>query len=286
MMNAVEWIRRAQSEGWALGQFNISGLTVLQGIVEAANEAQSPVLVGVSMGSLRHIGLPYLAGLVQGAKRAAHVPLFFHLDHGDSFETVVQVIEAGFESVMIDASRMSLDDNVRLVRRVVEYGHARGVGVEAQIGETWDEETGDLAETHTDPAQVASYVAATDVDYLAISFGNTPGRQGGQANVDLDLIRACASASSVPIVLHGGTSIPDAAMRAAIGFGAAKVNIDTAIRQAVTGAFQAAYAPAGGSAAHTTDPRRASRATREAVRTTVLEKMRLFGSPGKAPSLD
>lgn len=282
-MNAAEWIRRAQAEGWALGQFNISGLTVLQGIVEAANEARSPVLVGVSMGSLRHIGLPYLAGLVQGAKRAAQAPLFFHLDHGDSYETVVHVIEAGFESVMIDASRMTLDDNVHLVRRVVEYGRARGVGVEAQIGETWDEETGDLVETHTDPAQVASYVAATGIDYLAISFGNTPGRQSGRADVDLDLIRACASASSAPIVLHGGTSIADAAMRAAIGFGAAKVNIDTAIRQAVTGAFQAAYAPRGGSEADTTDPRRAARAVREAVRKTVLGKMELFGSPGRLP---
>lgn len=277
MTTVTEWIRRAQSEGWALGQFNISGLTVLQGIVDAANEARSPVLIGVSMGSLRHIGLPYLAGLVQGAKRAATVPLFFHLDHGDSFETVAQVIEAGFESVMIDASRMPVEENMRLVRRVVDYAHARGVGVEAQIGETWDEETGDLVETHTDPAQVAPYIAATGVDYLAISFGNTPGRTSGQAQVDLDLIGSCTAASPAPIVLHGGTSIPEEAMRRAIQYGAAKVNIDTAIRQAVTAALQAAYSAPEPAA----DPRRSSRAVRAAVRAVVLARMQLFNSANR-----
>ena len=157
------------------------------------------------------------------------------------------------------------------------------MSVEAQIGETWDEETGDLVETRTDPAQIASYVASTGVDYLAVSFGNTPGRQSGQADVDLELIHACTLASRVPIVLHGGTSIPDAAMRAAIQFGAAKVNIDTAIRQVVTEALRAAYAPAAGAEAHATDPRRAARAVREAVRRTVLEKMHLFGSAGRFP---
>jgi fructose-bisphosphate aldolase, class II len=273
-MTVVEWFQRAQREKWALGQFNISSLEVLQGIVDAANEAQAPLLVGVSMGSLRHIGLPYLAGLVQGAKAAASVPIFFHLDHGDSFETVQKAISAGFESVMIDASRMTYDNNVHVVRQVVEYARAHGVGVEAQIGETWDEETGDLIETHTEPAQVRPYAEATGVDTLAISFGNTPGRQEGQADVDLDLIAACAQASPVPIVLHGGTSVPDDAMRRAIASGAAKVNIDTAIRQAVTQTLQAAYA--GADVEH--DPRRVFRDVRAAVRQVVLDKMRLFGS--------
>lgn len=273
-MTVVAWFKRAQREGWALGQFNISSLEVLQGIVDAANEAQAPLLVGVSMGSLRHIGLPYLAGLVQGAKAAASVPIFFHLDHGDSFETVQAVIAAGFESVMIDASRMSYDDNVRVVRQVVEYAHARGVGVEAQIGETWDEETGDLIETHTDPAQVRPYAEATGVDTLAISFGNTPGRQQGQADVDLALIAACAQASPIPIVLHGGTSIPDEAMCRAIASGAAKVNIDTAIRKAVTQRLEAAYTAS--EIEH--DPRRVFRQVRAAVRQAVLGKMQVFGS--------
>jgi len=174
MESAVEWIQRARREGWALGQFNISSLEVLQGIVDAANEAHSPVLVGVSMGSLRHVGWPYLAGLVQGAKAAATVPLFFHLDHGDSYETVTKVIAAGFESVMIDASRLRYAENVDLVQQVVAYGHGHGVGVEAQIGETWDEETGDTVESRTDPDEVAAYVAATGEGVHHLNAGASP----------------------------------------------------------------------------------------------------------------
>jgi ketose-bisphosphate aldolase len=275
----IEWIRRAHGEQWALGQFNISNLEVLQGIVQAANQERSPVLVGVSMGSLGYIGLPYLAGMVQAAKAAAQVPLFFHLDHGADFAAVKACIEAGFDSVMLDASRVSTAQNVQLVREVVAFARPRGVGVEAQIGETWDEETGDRVETRTEPAEVAQFVAETGIDYVAISFGNTPGREEGQAEIDLELVRQCGQASPVPIVLHGGSSIPDAGMRAAIAGGAAKVNIDTALRQAVTHTLQAQY---GGPHAPQSDPRKAMAPVREAVREVVAAKMRLFGSANRA----
>ncbi len=278
-MNIVPWIQQAHREGWALGQFNISNLEVLQAIVDAANALQSPVIVGVSMGSLRHIGLPYLAGLIQGARQAAQVPLFFHLDHGADFAAVSACIEIGFDSVMLDASRNPYAENVRLVREVADYAHARDVGVEAQVGETWDEETGDTVESRTDPAQVSDFVAATGIDYLAISFGNTPGRLDGRADVDLDLVKSCAAASSVPIVLHGGTSIPDQAVREAIRAGAAKVNIDTAIRQAVTAVLQEQY---GGDVVPS-DPRRAFARTRAATQEAVMDKMNIFGSAHQAP---
>jgi ketose-bisphosphate aldolase len=281
-MKVVEVIRRAHTEGWALGQFNLSSLEVLQGIVAAANEMRSPVIVGVSMGSLRHAGLPYLAGLIAGARAAAKTPLFFHLDHGDSFATIKECIAIGFDSVMIDASRNRYEQNVRLVSEVVEYAHSRGVGVEAQIGETWDEETGDLVETRTDPMQAAAFVWATGIDYLAISFGNTPGRIDGKASIDLSLVRTCAAASPVPLVLHGGTSIPDSAMRDAIAAGAAKVNIDTAIRKAATGVLQAAYM----ASAPPSDPRKSFAAVREAVREVVAAKMALFGSAQRAGAVD
>jgi ketose-bisphosphate aldolase len=278
-MTIVQMIGRARREGWALGQFNISSLEVLQGIVAAAGRLHAPVIVGVSMGSLRHIGLPYLGGLIRGARAATAVPLYFHLDHGDSFATVKDCIAIGFDSVMIDASRNRYDENVRLVREVVDYSHPLGVGVEAQVGETWDEETGDLVETRTDPTQAAAFVAATGIDYLAISFGNTPGRLDGKADVDLGLVHACAAASSVPLVLHGGTSIPDNAMRDAIAAGAAKVNIDTAIRKAVTAALRGKYGTSDGPS----DPRKAFQPVRDAVEQVVMTKMQLFGCEQRTP---
>jgi fructose-bisphosphate aldolase class II len=277
-MTIVEWIQKAHAEGWALGQFNISNLEVLQAIVEAANEQHAPVLVGVSMGSLRHIGLDYLAGLVAGARQAARTPLFFHLDHGADFGAVKSCIDIGFGSVMLDASRSSVAENIRLVREVVAYAHPRNVGVEAQIGETWDEETGDFVETRTNPGQVADFVAKTGIDYLAISFGNTPGRLEGKAAIDLDLVRACASASPAPIVLHGGSSIPDDGMRGAIAAGAAKVNIDTVLRQAVTHTLQKQYSRQDAPS----DPRKVFAAAREAVRQAVIAKLQLFGSANRA----
>lgn len=277
-MNIRDMIGRAYSEHWAIGQFNISNLEVLQAIVAAANDTKSPVLIGVSMGSLRHIGLSYLQGLILGAKAEARVPLFFHLDHGADFETVKSCIEIGFESVMIDASRFALDENIRRVQEVVAFAHARGVGVEAQVGETWDEETGEQIETRTDPAQVRSYAEATGIDYLAISFGNTPGRVDGSADVDVALIEVCAAESSAPLVLHGGTSIPDAAMSTAIRAGAAKVNIDTAIRQAVTSSLRRAYGHDSGPS----DPRKVFGEARQAAKETVIGKMTLFGSAGRA----
>ncbi|MCO5242973.1 MAG: class II fructose-bisphosphate aldolase [Anaerolineae bacterium] len=278
-MTIVAWIDRAHREQWALGQFNISNLEVLQAIVEAANQERSPVIVGVSMGSLRHIGLPYLAGLIAGARQAATVPLFFHLDHGADLTTVQACIDIGFDSVMLDASRASVAENIHLVRQAVAYAHPRNVGVEAQIGETWDEETGDRVESRTDPAQVADFVEQSGIDYVAISFGNTPGRLEGTAAVDVDLIRACAAQSPVPIVLHGGSSIPDRAVHLALAAGAAKINIDTVLRQAATQVFETQY----GSAAPPADPRKAFTAARDAVRQVVAAKMQLFGSANKAP---
>jgi fructose-bisphosphate aldolase class II len=277
-MSILTLLQRARHEGWALGQFNTSALEVLQGIVDAANEAASPTIVGVSMGSLRHIGLAYLPGLVQGARAAVQVPLYFHLDHGSDFAAVKACIEAGFDSVMIDASRADLAENVRIVKEVVAFAHARGVGVEAQLGETWDEETGEQVESRTDPAMVGDFVATTGIDYLAISFGNTPGRMEGEAEVDVDLIRACAAASPVPLVLHGGSSIPEDALHQAIAAGAAKINIDTAIRRAITATLEHAYCT--GASPH--DPRKALQAMRQSVKEVVMYKMGTFGSAGRA----
>ncbi|MCL4830225.1 MAG: class II fructose-bisphosphate aldolase family protein [Caldilinea sp.] len=277
-MTIVDWIQEAHRERWALGQFNISNLEVLQAIVDAASECRAPVIVGVSMGSLRHIRLRYLAGLVQSAKASATTPIFFHLDHGADFATVKACIEIGFDSVMLDASRAPMAENIRLVREVVEYARPLHIGVEAQLGETWDEEIGDFVESRTDPRQVGEFVKMTGIDYLAISFGNTPGRLDGTANINLDLVRACTQASPAPIVLHGGSSIPDEAMRNAIAAGAAKVNIDTALRQAITGVLQRQYCESIAPA----DPRKVFAAAREAVAQVVAAKLALFGAAGKA----
>ena len=229
-------------------------------------------MVGLSLTTLRYVGLEYIAGLIPAARAQAEVPLFFHLDHGADLDDVRQVVAAGFDSVMIDTSMLSYGDNVARVREVVAFARDRGVGVEAQIGETWEQ--GDAAgeEAVTDPAVVADFVHATGVDYLACSFGNKPAGGVGIGTPDRALFARIGEASPVPLVVHGGTSLDDDMIRFAIACGAAKINIDTWIRRAVTQTLVRGYARDD----YVTDPRVSFRQVRAAVAAAVTGKLRLF----------
>lgn len=278
--NIVETIQRARREGWALGEFNMSNLEVLQGILAAGADLHSPVLVGVAMGTLRHVGINYLRGLVQAARAQSPVPVYFHLDHGASIDAVQQVIEIGFNSVMLDTSTLPFEANVAEVRRAVAFAHARGAAVEAQVGEAGDEEKGIEKEVLTNAEDALNFVKLTGIDYLAFSFGSKPGRLEGESEPDLDVVRQVAAVSPVPLVLHGASSIPDRFIRQAIELGAAKINIDAHLRKAATRALHETYNKPESELPH--DPRVAFRAVREAVKAAVMEKMRLFGSLDKA----
>lgn len=278
---AAEWVRQARAEGWALGQFNMGNLETLQAIVAAAEDRQAPVLIGVTMGTIRHAGLPYIAALVRTAKAQSSVPLLLHLDHGPDLDTIAACIDEGWDSVMIDASMLPYDENVAMVRQAMALARPRGVAVEAQIGETWEEEGEGHAETPTDPAEARAFVGDTGIDYLAVSIGNTPGHVGGGvAPIDMALLGDIAAVAGAPIVMHGGTSVPDAVMREAIGLGVAKVNIDTAIQLAVSGALREHYAQPGASP----DFRVPLARGREAARAAVRARIDLFGSAHKAES--
>jgi len=277
-INLFNILQQARQDKWAVGEFNMSNLEVLQGIVAAANETHSPVIVGVAMGSLKHIGLNYLHGLIQAAKEEARVPLFFHLDHGADLETIQQVIGIGFSSVMLDTSRLPLEENIAKVRIAVEYAHAHQVLVEAQLGTAGDEEKGIAGEEFTNPSQVEDFVKRSGIDLLAFSFGSKPGRLEGESEPDLNVVKEVTAVSPVPCVLHGSSSIPDTFIRQAVQMGVAKINIDAALRKAFTRTLKEVYSKEQ----LPTDPRVAMREVRDAVKSVVLEKMRLFGSVKKA----
>ena len=268
----ADLIHQARREGWAMGQFNMSSLDTLHGIVDAANDAQLPCLVGVSMGTLRYAGMEYIAGLMRAARTQATMPLYFHLDHGSDLDVVRRAIDAGFDSVMIDTSMLPYAENVARVRETAEVTRAHGVALEAQLGETLDEETGAGAQLDTDPADVQRFVTETGIDYLACSFGNAPGTGVGTGNPDRDLIARIGSASPVPLVVHGGTSLSDEMARFAIRCGAAKINIDTWIRRAVSRTLARCYANGDS----VSDPRIPFKQVRAAVAEAVTEKLRLF----------
>lgn len=236
-----------------MGEFNISNLEVLQAILDAGHELQSPVLAGVAMGTLQHVRLNYLHGLMQGARSEVKMPLFFRLDHRPDFIIVKQLIEISFNSVLLDTSHLPFNENVKEVRRAVDYAH--GATVEARVGEASDEEKCISREEITRLENMFQFVHQTGIDLLAFSFGSKPGCLVGESTPDLEIVRSVTFISPVFCVLLGASSIPDEFIRQAIALGAAKVIID-------------AY-------------RIAMRSVREVVKNAVMEKMRLFGTENR-----
>ena len=274
--DAVYWIKRAHREHWAIGMFNAHHLEATQAIAAAADRARAPVMLGTTMGGIRHVGLDYFVAMAEVAHYLGVSPN--NLDHGADLETVRACIESGFDSVMIDASTSSYDGNVELVRRVVALARRHGVGVEAQIGETLAEEGGEVIERKTTVEEAVKFVADTGVDYLAVSIGNTPGKRGTGTEIDVPLVRALAAALPVPLVLHGGTSVPRATVASLIAAGVAKINIDAAVK----GAFRAALVEAYGASDPVVDTRAPMARARDLAVAAVEERIDWFGARGKA----
>lgn len=236
------------------------------------------MFVGLSQTTIRHIGLEYVRTLMVAARDQATVPILFHLDHGN-VETAVQCIEVGFNSVMVDMSDQDVLANASAVAAITDVAHARSVAVEGQIGQTWDEEDDEQrhVETQTRPDEADEFVRLSKVDFLAISMGSTPGRAGQVESINLDLLTMVSRLTKVPIVLHGGSSVPDAAVLEAISRGVAKVNIDRAIRE-VAAERSARY---WREHPEDVDTRKVSSQVRAAVSAVVMKKMEAFGSTGR-----
>lgn len=276
--DAVHWVREAYAGGWAVGMFNAHHLEAVQAIAAAADDLAAPVMLSLTMGGMRHVGLDYFVAMAACARKHSKAPLILHLDHGADYEAVRACVEAGFDSVMIDASSASYDANVELVRDVVRLARRHGVGVEAQIGETLAEEGEEVVEQKTTVEEAVRFVKDTEVDYLAVSIGNTPGRLGTGTQIDVPLVKALSEAVRIPLVLHGGTSVPFEAVHQVIAAGIAKINIDAAVKGGFRTAFQKYY----GVADPIVDTRVPLAEARELARAVVAERIDVFGARGKA----
>ena len=261
LVNPKAYLVRARREGWALGGFNVFNLESARAVVAAAEESAAPVLLQTSEGAVKHAGLDNLAAMVRQLTAHTKAPVALHLDHGKSEELARAAVDAGYTSVMIDASRQSFEENLRETRDIVDYAHRHGVHVEAEIGTLGGIE--DLGEQSgkallTDPDQAVRFAAETAVDALAIAIGTSHGayKFKGTPRLDFDLLRDVASRITQPIVLHGASAmpqegldlaqrfgavlphaqgIPPALIRQAVGLGIAKVNTDSDLRLAALG---------------------------------------------------
>lgn len=275
-------LRKAQEGDYAVGAFNCNNMEIVQAIVAAAEKENAPVIMQASQGAIKYAGLDYITAMAKLAAGKAKVPVALHLDHGTSFEQCIQCIRAGFSSVMIDGSKLPLQENIALTRRVLEVARACGVSVEAELGKIGGTED-DISVSErdalfTDPGEADEFVRETGVGSLAVAIGTAHGQYKGVPELDFARLEKIIALVKIPIVLHGSSGVPDEAVRKAISLGVCKVNIDTNIREA----FVAAARKVLEENLREIDPRKMLGPAREAATEVIRDKIRIFGSSGKA----
>lgn len=277
-MTGKELLLDAQKNAYAVGAFNVNNMEVIQAIVGAAEELNSPVILQASQGGLKYAGIKYISALGQLAANNTKVPVALHLDHGTDFEQIIRCIREGFTSVMIDGSRFPLEENIAITRRVVQIAHMVGVTVEAELGKiggTEDDITvSEKDATFTDPAEAKRFVEESGVDYLAIAVGTSHGVYKGDPKLDFDRIKAIREKVDVPLVLHGSSGVSEESLKRAISLGICKINIDTDIRASFSNTIKEYLK----NNPDQIDPRKILGPATEAMKKTIMEKMEIFGS--------
>lgn len=282
LVSGKELFLAAKKGGYAVGAFNLNNMEILQAIIEAAEEENSPVFIQASQGGIKYAGIEYIAGMARIAAEKARVPIALNLDHGTSFTQVVQCVRHGFSAVMIDGSQHPFEENIAITQKCVEVAHPNGVSVEAELGKIGgveDDIVVDAADaTFTDPKQAAEFVERTNVDALAIAIGTAHGVYKGEPKLDFTRLAEIAAATDVPLVLHGASGISDEQIRKAVPHGITKINIDTDLRIAFSQAIKDVLANKPGEI----DPRKILGPARDSMKEVARAKMRLFGSAGRA----
>lgn len=286
LVSAKEMLDKAKAGHYAVGQFNINNLEWTKAILATAQECNSPVILGVSEGAGKYMGgYDVVMGIVNGLIKDQNitVPVSVHLDHG-SYDHCYKCMEAGFPSVMFDGSKYSIEENIEKTKELVAAAHAKGISIEAEVGSIGGEEDGVVGMGEcADPAE-CKQIADLGVDFLAAGIGNIHGKypenwKGLQFDV---LASVQEKTGTLPLVLHGGTGIPDDMIKKAISLGVAKINVNTEC-QLVFAEATRKYIEAGKDLeGKGFDPRKLLAPGVEAIKAKVKEKMELFGSVGKA----
>ncbi len=308
LVTTKKMFEKAMKEHYAIGAFNVNNMEIIQGIIDAAKEENSPVILQASSGAIKYARVNYLMKMVEAAcDEAPEIPVALHLDHGPDFETCKMCIDAGFTSVMIDGSKYDFEENVSLTKQVVDYAHAHGVVVEAELGKLAGiEDDVNVAESdamYTDPAQAKEFVERTGCDSLAIAIGTSHGayKFKGDAKLRFDILAKVKELiPDTPIVLHGASTVipelvemcnkyganipgakgvPDEMLHEASLKGVSKINVDTDLRLAMTAQIRKVFAEQP----EAFDPRKYLTPAREEIKKTVEHKIKdVFGSSKKA----
>ena len=286
LVSAKEMLNKAKAGHYAVGQFNINNLEWTKSILLAAEETRSPVILGVSEGAGKYMtGYKTVVGMVNGMLEELNisVPVALHLDHG-SYEGCYKCIEAGFSSIMFDGSHYPIEENIEKTKELVKVATGKGMSVEAEVGSIGGEEDGVIGKGECADPNECKMIADLGVDMLAAGIGNIHGKYPanweGLSFETLDAVQQLTG--KMPLVLHGGTGIPDDMIKKAISLGVAKINVNTECQLSFADATRK-YIEAGKDLeGKGYDPRKLLKPGAEAIQATVKEKMELFGSVGKA----
>ncbi|WP_129708135.1 class II aldolase [Priestia megaterium] len=232
LVNMKSFLKLLEEKNLIAPAFNTTNLEMTLSIIQGAEELGYPVIVQIAPTNVKLSGYDYIANIVKSAAEKANVPVTLHLDHGMTFEDVKQAVDAGFNSVMIDASKLPYEENIKFTKEVVEYCHDRGVSVEAELGELGgkedDHESDESAQT--DPKLAREFVERTGIDLLAVSVGNIHGLDE-QPQINLELLREIADTVEVPLVIHGGSGIPDDILGQLKNYNVRKINLASDLRK-------------------------------------------------------
>ena len=283
LVSMKEMLIKAKENSYAVGQYNLNNLEFTQAILQATQEENAPVILGVSEGAARYMGgfktvVKMVEGLIEDY--SITVPVAIHLDHGSSFDKCKEAIDAGFTSVMIDASHHSFEENIEITSKVVEYAHATGVSVEAELGTVGGQEDDVIAEgvIYADPKECQELVERTGIDTLAPALGSVHGPYKGEPNLGFKEMEEIGASTGLPLVLHGGTGIPTHDIKKAISYGTAKINVNTENQIASAKAVREVL----NNDSEVYDPRKYLGPAREAIKATVQGKIQEFGTSNQA----
>lgn len=307
LVTTKEMFKKSMKEHFAIGAFNVNNMEIIQGIMDAAAENKSPVVLQASSSAIKYARIGYLKKMVEAAvEEHPEVPVALHLDHGPDFETCKMCVDAGFTSVMFDGSKYDFEENVRLTKEVVDYAHAHGVVVEAELGKLAgiEDDVNVAADDamYTDPEQAREFVERTGCDSLAIAIGTSHGayKFKGEARLRFDILAKVKELiPNTPIVLHGASTVipelvemcnkyggdipgakgvPDEILHEASLKGVSKINVDTDLRLAMTAQIRKVLVEEPSAF----DPRKYLTPAREEVKATVSHKMKdVFGSANR-----
>jgi fructose-bisphosphate aldolase class II len=310
LVGTKKMFEMAYEGGYAIGAFNVNNMEITQGIISAVAEEKAPLILQISRGARKYASMSYLRAIIDVAvAENPDIPIAMHLDHGDTFEICKQCVDDGFTSVMIDASKLPFEENVKLAREVVEYAHDHDVVVEAELGQLGGIEedvvgvsSDDIGKHLTDPAQAEEFVEKTGCDSLAIACGTSHGayKFKSEPKLAFDVIEDVSKRlPGFPLVMHGSSSVlkefkdlinkyggdmpdamgvPEDAISRAAKKAVCKVNIDTDLRMALTAKIRQVFVESPGEF----DPRKYLGPGREAIRNMVKHKLSVLGCAGKA----